>query len=101
MPNGCARGSSAGDGIADLVYVVYERLRLSAQTRVVLNAGRADAVQIFRTNGDTSDEVGESRTVLFNGALARKGSDSFNAAKGDGCQYSQGNHFVVEVSLTS
>lgn len=79
MPNGCAGGSGARDGIADLVDVVHERLRLSTQSRVVLNSGRADAVEILRTNRDTGDEVGECRAILIDSALARKGLDPLNA----------------------
>ena len=64
-----AGGGGVGDGRLGLANEASDLLRRCTDTAVVLDASGRNAVQVFRADGEANHEIGESATVLLDGAL--------------------------------
>ena len=81
MTYGSTACRSAGDSRSDLADVADDVCRIGTYSRKVFDTDWGVAVEVFAANRYASNEVGEVRPVLLDGA-------------------GEGYHFVVEISLT-
>lgn len=80
MANREAGRGGAVDCGPNLLDVAHQRIRLRTRATVILNARGADAVQVLAADTDASNQAGQARAVLVDGAR-------------------EGGHFVVEIGL--